>query len=386
MAGRRPLRIILDLMGEAASATDSNRLASLVLTMGMALGAAVFVGVTSISTTLSSQVSDLFDERLATTITAESRTSEPWITESGLESVRRLVGVDAVGILGNRVETTVGVRHTTATRFAGARLASPEALRVIEPHMVAGVAYRRAHELVGVPVALIPSSLIETVGLSGIGQQIVVGEGRYRVVGVFDGLERRLDAAGDILVIGGAGSAARTPEAVVIKVAPGWGTRVAPVVAVALRPDDPGQVVVSSPLDPEDFRLSVEESVRATGLAVSIVAMVVSGLMLAVVTASGVVSRYSEIGMRRALGTPRTAIALELMIHSVLVGLRGALIGVSVGVVGVTLWAERNGHRAMFDLAGLGKVWLVSILVGLVAGLVPAVVALRVPPVTALRS
>ncbi|HEC10196.1 MAG TPA: FtsX-like permease family protein [Acidimicrobiales bacterium] len=384
MVGR--LRNLVDLTAESVSTMVATRITSVAVTVGMALGAAAFVGISGISTTLSNQLSDLFDERLATTITARSDEPAPWATDSGLESLRLLPGVVEAGSMGGKVETVIGVRYSSTTRPVGARVVSPEALDVIGPRMVAGVPFRRAHAYAGARVALLPVGVARTVGLSAIGQEVVVGGERVRVVGVFDGLDRRLDLVDEILINGAEADQFAENEEIVVEVQPGWGPLVAPAVALALRPDDPGAISVSTPLDPEKFRLSVEGSVRSTGYAVSLLAVVVSALMLANVTASGVVARYSEIGMRRALGAPRWAIAGELVVQSVWLSLGGALAGVIVGIVGVTLWAAGNGYRLVFDLGGLGLVWLVSLGVGLVAGLAPAVLALRVPPVTALRS
>ncbi len=378
--------VLADIVSESAAGVIGQRAASLAVVVAMAIAAATFVAISSVAGILASQVSDLFDERLATTITADSDDVALCGDGRGLESVRLLPGVTGAGCLGDRVETEAMVRFTTIGVPVGARVATADALSVLEPHFVAGRGYSHAHESLGSPVAVIPASLADAIGVSAVGQEIRIGDERVRVVGVFDDLVRRIDVIGDVLVSRSGDPELTRNEAVIVSVRSGWGPRVAPAIPLALRPGAPDRVSVSSPLDPRDFRLSIEGSVRTTGYVTSLLAAVVGAVVLANVTATGVVARYAELGVRRAFGSPRLAVAAELVLQTVLLSLAGAALGVAAGAGIIAGWSTAYDHPFAIDLGGLGLVWLGALGVGLVAGLAPATTALRIPPVTALRA
>jgi putative ABC transport system permease protein len=108
--------------------------------------------------------------------------------------------------------------------------------------------------------------------------------------------------------------------------------------------------------------------------------LVAASLMLASVTA-----RTGEIGLRRAVGARAEDIRLQFLLEAAATTLMGGLLGALVGGVAARMAADRFAGGV--DLApgpialGLG----LSIATGLVAGLLPARRAARLPPADALR-
>jgi putative ABC transport system permease protein len=101
--------------------------------------------------------------------------------------------------------------------------------------------------------------------------------------------------------------------------------------------------------------------------------------------------RTREIGLRRAVGETRRSILLQFLLEATALGLLGGTIGVVAGSVAVGLggyglmqvfpaFAARVQPWSLF--AGFG----LSVLAGLVAGLLPAMRAARLDPVVALRA
>jgi putative ABC transport system permease protein len=96
--------------------------------------------------------------------------------------------------------------------------------------------------------------------------------------------------------------------------------------------------------------------------------------------------RTSQIGLKKAIGAPRRVILLEFLLESIILCLFGGLIGVAL------VWLVTTGAGAALDfplrlsftnfLIGI----IVSTVVGIVAGYVPAQSASKLNPVTAIRS
>jgi putative ABC transport system permease protein len=115
------------------------------------------------------------------------------------------------------------------------------------------------------------------------------------------------------------------------------------------------------------------------------------GLMLAVMGIYGVIAylvaqRTQEIGIRLALGAPRSAV-LWLVVSQ---GLRMALAGVTVGLLGTTL-AARSLTSMLYGISALDPITIASasmvlIAIALGACALPARRAARIDPMQALRT
>ncbi|MGB9030429.1 MAG: FtsX-like permease family protein, partial [Acidobacteriaceae bacterium] len=115
------------------------------------------------------------------------------------------------------------------------------------------------------------------------------------------------------------------------------------------------------------------------------------GLVLAVMGIYGVIAylvaqRTLEIGIRLALGAPRSAVLWLVSAQ----GLRMALMGVAIGLVGTVL-AARSMASLLYGISALDLVTLVSasvalIAIALAACALPARRAARIDPMTALRA
>ena len=105
--------------------------------------------------------------------------------------------------------------------------------------------------------------------------------------------------------------------------------------------------------------------------------------------AMSIAERTREIGIKRAIGGSRFRIVRELVTEAALIGFLGGVIGLALGALVVTLANEsgRSSGTVLFDLTASTAVTAVlfSTILGALAGLLPAVHAARLDPVTALR-
>lgn len=118
-------------------------------------------------------------------------------------------------------------------------------------------------------------------------------------------------------------------------------------------------------------------------LSLSVGALGIFNTMLA-----GYHDRVREIGVRKALGARRAQIFAQFLVESVVLSSLGGCVGLSLGLLpplfGDALY-EAFTIRPVFDLAGALQAFGISVVVGVLAGLWPAVRAAKLDPVDALR-
>ncbi|MGC1547865.1 MAG: ABC transporter permease [Rhodanobacter sp.] len=99
--------------------------------------------------------------------------------------------------------------------------------------------------------------------------------------------------------------------------------------------------------------------------------------------------RSGEISVRRALGARRSDIFMQLGIESALIGLAGGGLGLILAQIG--LWSIRRrpddyAHLAQMDIPMLLGTFALAVLASVLAGLLPAWRACRVPPALQLKT
>jgi len=103
-------------------------------------------------------------------------------------------------------------------------------------------------------------------------------------------------------------------------------------------------------------------------------------IMLASVT-----ERTREIGIRRAIGAKRRQIISQFLIETVVLSTTGGLIGLGMGTLIPFLITHFSGMTTVLTLSGVLLPLLISMAIGIVFGLYPAMNAAKVDPIIALR-
>jgi putative ABC transport system permease protein len=176
------------------------------------------------------------------------------------------------------------------------------------------------------------------------------------------------------------------PSAVYVRTDQARVDEVKAVLGATANPERPEAVTVGRPSDAIEARAAAATAFTALFLGLGAVALGVGALGIANVMLMAVMERRSEIGLRRALGATRGAIAGQFFGEALLLAFLGGLLGVAAGMAVGGAYATTQGWPVVVSPLGLAIGVGATALVGAVAGLYPAIRASSVPPTDALRS
>jgi putative ABC transport system permease protein len=129
---------------------------------------------------------------------------------------------------------------------------------------------------------------------------------------------------------------------------------------------------------------SVKFAIYATGLFLTGLALVVGGIGVMNIMYVSVKERTGEIGLRKAVGAKRRTILLQFLIEAIIICMIGGAIGVGVSF-GLAPVISAAGIPSSLPLGTVALAFVVCVAVGVLFGLAPAWQAARAQPVEALR-
>jgi ABC-type antimicrobial peptide transport system permease subunit len=392
-----------DLVDESVAGLLARPARAVLTVLGTVLGIAALVATLGVSKTAGNQIVARFDVLSATEIIvrpsdsfAGQRTSTlPWTAQ---ERIERLNGVVAAGTLSDvdvkgalvrsvPINDTVGITEFQTTIKA----ASPGTFRAVRTKLKQGRVFDAGHSKRGDRVAVIGRGVAERLNLTRVDQQpaVFIGNRLFVVLGIIDDVAREPDLLDSIIIPDGTARSVyklEAPGTVHIDTDVGAAKLVASQAGIALDPNDPDRLSVSAPQEPKRVKEGVQQDVNSLFLILGAVSLLVGAIGIANVTLVSVLERTGEIGLRRALGAARRHIAGQFLAESTVMGLIGGVIGSSIGVlVVVAVSASRQWTPVLDAWTPIGAP-LLGALVGLLAGLYPALRAASLQPVEALRA
>jgi putative ABC transport system permease protein len=149
-------------------------------------------------------------------------------------------------------------------------------------------------------------------------------------------------------------------------------------------PENPGQVSVSRPSDALTARADAQGALDTMFLGLGAVALLVGAIGVANIMVISVLERRSEIGLRRALGATRGQIRAQFLAEAVLLSLAGGGAGVVIGAGATAAYARGHGEAVIIPPGAWAGGLAAAVVIGALAGLLPAIRAARLAPTQAL--
>jgi putative ABC transport system permease protein len=120
-------------------------------------------------------------------------------------------------------------------------------------------------------------------------------------------------------------------------------------------------------------------------LGISMVTLIVSGIGIMNIMLATVTSRIREIGIRKAIGATNREIRFQFLAEAILISLIGGFAGIVIGLA--IPWSVRFLTEYRLPVSGLSAIiaLVVSSVVGVIFGTVPAARAAQLDPVESLR-
>lgn len=118
---------------------------------------------------------------------------------------------------------------------------------------------------------------------------------------------------------------------------------------------------------------------------IAAVSLLVGGIGIANIMLASVTERTREIGVRRALGAKKGDITIQFLMEALILAVSGCIAGVAIGLSSTYGYAFNTGQPAIVTWKSILWSFSVSTLVGILAGLYPAIRAAQMDPIRALR-
>ena len=153
-----------------------------------------------------------------------------------------------------------------------------------------------------------------------------------------------------------------------------------------LRPSEENDFALNDINDFSTILTKTFRSVNLGGWAIGALAFIVGIFGVANIMFVSVKERTTQIGIKKALGAKRRMIMMDFLLESALLCILGGLVGLILVFILTQVVTYSFDFPIFLSLPIIATALLISILAGVLAGIIPASKAARLDPVVAIRS
>jgi putative ABC transport system permease protein len=385
-----------DLARVASVGLRTRRLRAGLSALGIAIGVAAIVAVLGLSSSsqagLLSEI-DRLGTNLLTVTNGQGLTGKT--AELPLAAPAMIARIGPVTSVAETAKVTASVFRTPLiptidTNALSVQAASVDLLGTLAVKVVQG-SYLNAATATE-PVAVLSAAAAQRLGIDHLypGERIWVDDQWFYLAGVLGPAVLTPEIEGSVLVGFPAArkylAADGHANTVYVRADDDQVAAVRSVLAQTANPEAPNEVDVSQPSATLLARADAKSALGGLFLGLGAVALLVGAVGVANIMVISVLERRSEIGLRRALGATRGQIRTQFLAEAILLALGGGAAGVALGALATAVYAATKGWAIVIPSSawagGLGA----ALVIGAVAGLLPAIRAARLSPADALRT
>jgi putative ABC transport system permease protein len=385
-----------DLARVASVGLRTRRLRASLSALGIAIGVAAIVAVLGLSSSsqagLLSQI-DRLGTNLLTVTNGQGLTGKT--AALPLAAPAMIARIDPVTSVAETAKITASVYRTPLipaidTNALSVQAASVSLLAALGAKVVEG-RYLNAATATE-PVAVLGSAAAQRLGIDHLypGERIWVDDQWFYLAGILGPAVLTPEIEGSVLVGFPAAkkylAASGHANTVYVRTQNEQVAAVQSVLAQTANPEAPNEVDVSQPSATLVARADAKSALNALFLGLGAVALLVGAVGVANIMVISVLERRSEIGLRRALGATRGQIRTQFLSEAILLALGGGAVGVALGALATALYATTKGWAIVIPSSAWAGGFGAALLIGAVAGLLPAIRAARLSPADALRT
>ncbi|WP_329021523.1 ABC transporter permease [Streptomyces sp. NBC_00690] len=390
----KPSRLSLrDILGLGAVGLRARRARVVLSALGIAIGIATMVAVVGLSESSRADLMAQLDRLGTNLLTAEAGEDENGkpikLPKSAVAMVERVGPVQhATGT----ADIDARIRRSDVVpeeRSAGviAQAVGVDLLSTLGGEVDRGTWLDAASERL--PTTVLGAVAAERLGVTRTGETIMMNSTRVVVVGILRPLE--LVPNLDRVAMVGFPAAERHfafdghPTTIFERSTDASVEDVWAILPRTISPGNAAGVKVSRPSDALAAKAATNEGLTTLMLGLGAVALLVGGVGVANTMVISVLERRQEIGLRRALGATRNAIRLQFLTESLLLSGLGGITGALLGATATYGFAQAQGWTTVVPPWSLAGGLAATLLIGVIAGLYPAIRASRLHPTVALN-